>query len=192
METLVLENLYKIVVPIFGAAYAAPNKVKTLLYWFWSLSTVLSPTENSRIQTLFKADLIFKDFSRKPSKYMYFLSLWEPWLNDFSSSIILIFSLLPIIIIISVLVCCIIHSVTLVWRFLLHCPTYHPRTLFSARCWLFTILCLILSFSVSAATPSWSPVTTVPGATSFSAVFAISWSTSPSLLSLLLLRWGSW
>ena len=26
METLVLENQHKIVVPLFGAAYAAPNK----------------------------------------------------------------------------------------------------------------------------------------------------------------------
>ena len=26
MEKLVLENLYTIVVPLFGAAYAAPNK----------------------------------------------------------------------------------------------------------------------------------------------------------------------
>ena len=32
METLVLENQYKIVVPIFGAAYAAPNKGTTILY----------------------------------------------------------------------------------------------------------------------------------------------------------------
>ena len=49
------------------------------------LLTVLSPTENSRIQglfkafelfsSLFKADLIFKDFSRKPSKFKYFSSL---------------------------------------------------------------------------------------------------------------------
>ena len=31
METLVLENKYKIVVPIFGAAYAAPNKGTTIL-----------------------------------------------------------------------------------------------------------------------------------------------------------------
>ena len=30
METLVLENMYKIAVPIFGAAYAAPNKGKTI------------------------------------------------------------------------------------------------------------------------------------------------------------------
>ena len=28
METLVLENLYKIGVPLFGAAYAAPNKAQ--------------------------------------------------------------------------------------------------------------------------------------------------------------------
>ena len=32
METLVLENWYKIAVPIFGAAYAAPNKGTTILY----------------------------------------------------------------------------------------------------------------------------------------------------------------
>ena len=53
------------------------------------LYTVLSPTENSRIQrlfkalsdfpVLFKADLIFKDFLRKPSKFKYFSSLCEPW-----------------------------------------------------------------------------------------------------------------
>ena len=55
METLVLENLYKIVVPLFGAAYAAPNIGTTILYWLSSLSTVLCPTENSRIQGLFKA-----------------------------------------------------------------------------------------------------------------------------------------
>ena len=32
METLVLENYYKIVVPIFGAAFAAPNIGTTILY----------------------------------------------------------------------------------------------------------------------------------------------------------------
>ena len=32
METLVQENQYKIVMPLFGAAYAAPNKGKTILY----------------------------------------------------------------------------------------------------------------------------------------------------------------
>ena len=37
MEKLVLENEYKIVVPLFGAAFAAPNKDKTISYWFRSL-----------------------------------------------------------------------------------------------------------------------------------------------------------
>ena len=32
METLVLENKYKIVVPIFGALYAAANKGTTILF----------------------------------------------------------------------------------------------------------------------------------------------------------------
>ena len=32
IETLVLENYYKIVVPLFGAAYAAPNIATTILY----------------------------------------------------------------------------------------------------------------------------------------------------------------
>ena len=51
---------------------------------FQYLSTVLSPMEYSRIQgllsdfqVLFKADLIFKDFSRKHSKFKYFSSLCE-------------------------------------------------------------------------------------------------------------------
>ena len=53
-----------------------------------SISTVQSPTVNSRIQGLFKAlsgfpvlfksVLIFKDFSRKPSKFKYFSSLCKP------------------------------------------------------------------------------------------------------------------
>ena len=143
--------------PIFGAAYAAPYKGTTILYWFKSLSTMLSTTVNSFVcliwfltshqqsfsyigtglpglnqyqarinvscsrtttqwrrwgsnprpfglesSTLplsslqkivkfmvfsrllsdfpvhFKADLIFKDFSRKPSKFKYFSSLCEP------------------------------------------------------------------------------------------------------------------
>ena len=55
MGKLVLENEHEIVVPLFGAAFAAPNKGTTILYWFRSLSTVLSPTENRRIQGLFKA-----------------------------------------------------------------------------------------------------------------------------------------
>ena len=55
MEKLVLENEYEIVVPLFGAAFAAPNKGTTILYWLRSLSTVLSSTKNSRIQGFFKA-----------------------------------------------------------------------------------------------------------------------------------------
>ena len=52
MEKLVLENEYEIVVPLFGAVFAAPNKGTTILYSFRSLSTVLSSTENKRIQGL--------------------------------------------------------------------------------------------------------------------------------------------
>ena len=55
MEKLVLENEYKTVVLLFGAAYAASNKGTKISYWFRFLSTVLSPTENSIIQGLFKA-----------------------------------------------------------------------------------------------------------------------------------------
>ena len=55
MEKLVLENEYEIVLPLFGAAFAAPNKGTTILYSFRSLSIVLSCTENRRIQGLFKA-----------------------------------------------------------------------------------------------------------------------------------------
>ena len=32
MEKLVLENEYEIVVPLFGEAFAAPNKGTTILY----------------------------------------------------------------------------------------------------------------------------------------------------------------
>ena len=60
MEKLVLENEYEIVVPLFGVAFAAPNKGTTILYRFRSLSLVLSSTENRRIQGLFKA---FERFS---------------------------------------------------------------------------------------------------------------------------------
>ena len=34
----------------------------------------------SDFPVLFKADLIFKDFSRKPSKFKYFSSMWNPGL----------------------------------------------------------------------------------------------------------------
>ena len=55
MEKQVLENEYEIVVPLFGAAFAAPNKGTTILYWFRSLSTVFTSTENEKNQGLFKA-----------------------------------------------------------------------------------------------------------------------------------------
>ena len=41
--------------PLFGAAYAAPNKGTTILYWFRSPKTVLKPPVNGKIQVVFKA-----------------------------------------------------------------------------------------------------------------------------------------
>ena len=41
--------------PLFGAAYAAPNKDITILYWFRSLKTVLNTPVNGKILELFKA-----------------------------------------------------------------------------------------------------------------------------------------
>ena len=78
----------KLVFFLFGAAYAAPNIGTTILYWLRSLSTVLRVLQKieefkdfSRLMSyfpvLFKADLIFKDFSRKPSKFKYFSSLCQ-------------------------------------------------------------------------------------------------------------------
>ena len=55
MEKFVLENEYEIVVPLFGAAFVHQKKATTVLFWLRSLSTVLIPTENRRIQGLFKA-----------------------------------------------------------------------------------------------------------------------------------------
>ena len=46
--------------PLFGAAYAAPNKGTTILYWFRSPKTVLYPPVNGKIQGLFNA---FKYFT---------------------------------------------------------------------------------------------------------------------------------
>ena len=59
-------------VHLFGTAYAAPNKGTTILYWYRSPKTVLNPPVNGKIQgflsvfqVLFKAKLIFKDFTRQ-------------------------------------------------------------------------------------------------------------------------------
>ena len=49
-------------VPLFGAAYAAPNKGTTILYRFRSPKTVLNPPVNGKIQGLFNA---FECFSSK-------------------------------------------------------------------------------------------------------------------------------
>ena len=41
--------------PLFGAAYAAPDRGTTILYWFRSPKTQLNPPVNGIIQGLFKA-----------------------------------------------------------------------------------------------------------------------------------------
>ena len=72
METLVLENQHKIVVPIFGAAYYTDLGLQKIVE-FKDFSRLLSD-----FPVLFKADLIFNDFSRKPTKFKHFSSLCEP------------------------------------------------------------------------------------------------------------------
>ena len=54
-ELSYMQMKYKIAMPLFGAANAAPNKGTTILYWLKSPLTVLNPTVNSKIQGLFKA-----------------------------------------------------------------------------------------------------------------------------------------
>ena len=49
-------------VPLFGAAYATPNKGTTILYRLRSPKTVLNPPVNGKIQGLFQA---FEHFSSK-------------------------------------------------------------------------------------------------------------------------------
>ena len=88
LKISVLENQCKIMVPLFGAAYAAPNKVTTILYRFMPQKTVLNPhamvkfKDFSRplsvFQVLLKANFIFKDFSRRSLIFKYFSSLCEP------------------------------------------------------------------------------------------------------------------
>ena len=66
LKILVLENKYKIVVPLFGAAYAAPNKDTIDLYWLRSPKIVLNPPVNGQIQGLFNAfECFFQYFSRQ-------------------------------------------------------------------------------------------------------------------------------
>ena len=71
-----------------GVSYATPNEGTTILYGLRSPKTVLNPPVNGKFkdfswplsvfQVLFKADLNFKDFSRKPFKFKYFSSQCEP------------------------------------------------------------------------------------------------------------------
>ena len=75
MEKLVLENLYKIVVPLFGAAYAAPNKGTTIFNDLGVINCAKATRLLSDFPVLFKTDLTFKDFSRKLSNFKYFSSL---------------------------------------------------------------------------------------------------------------------
>ena len=75
-------------VPLFGAAYAATNKGTIIIYQFRPPKTVLNPHANGKIQglfkalsvfhVLFKANYIFKDFSRQSCIFKYFSSLCEP------------------------------------------------------------------------------------------------------------------
>ena len=72
-------------VPLFGVAYAAPNKGTITLYGFSWPKTLLNPPVKGKIQGLFKAfecnsstlkaNLIFKDFSRQSYIFKYFSSL---------------------------------------------------------------------------------------------------------------------
>ena len=90
METLVLEYLYKIIVPLFGAAYAAPNKGTTIFIDLGLNQQCLVlqkivefkdfPRLLSNFPVLFKTDLTFNDFSRKPPKIKYFPSMCKPCL----------------------------------------------------------------------------------------------------------------
>ena len=79
-------------VPLFGAAYAAPNKGTSILYLFRSPKTMLNPPINGKIQGLLKAfECFFSAFQGKfyfqvllqdspvYMFYKYFSSLCEPW-----------------------------------------------------------------------------------------------------------------
>ena len=54
------KNQYKIMVPLFGAAYAAPNKGTIILYLFRPPKTVLNPLAKDKIQDKFYFQGLFK------------------------------------------------------------------------------------------------------------------------------------
>ena len=73
---------------LFGAAYAAPNKGITILYWFRSPKTLLNPPVNGQIQRLFKAFECFSStfqgkfyFQRLFKTFLYILVLFKPVLT---------------------------------------------------------------------------------------------------------------
>ena len=72
-------------VPLFGAANAAPNKGTTILYWFRSPKTVLNPPVNGKIQGVFKAFEFFQgkfNFQGLFKTVQYFqvlFNLCQPW-----------------------------------------------------------------------------------------------------------------
>ena len=61
-------------VPLFGAAYAAPNRGTTVLYGFRSRKTLLNPPVNGKIQGLFK---VFECFSSTFQGKFYFQGLFK-------------------------------------------------------------------------------------------------------------------
>ena len=71
MKKLLLEIWYRIVEPLFGAAYAAPNKGSTILYWSRVSINSVSPAENSKFKDLVNSrtfkdlKVIFQYFSRQ-------------------------------------------------------------------------------------------------------------------------------
>ena len=83
LKILALEHIYyffiyKIVVPLFVAAYAAPNNDTTILYWFRSPKTVFNTPVNGKIQGLFKA---FECFSSTFQSKFYFQGLFKTVLH---------------------------------------------------------------------------------------------------------------
>ena len=81
-------------VPLFGAAFAAPNKVKAPQFYSylglqkqcWILLQMVKFKDFSRplsiFEVLFKANFIFKDFSRQYCIFKYFSSLCEPCIGQ--------------------------------------------------------------------------------------------------------------
>ena len=63
METLVLENEYEIVMPLFGAAFAAPNKGPTIILILISINIVKFYRTQKNSRTFQGLWVIFQYFS---------------------------------------------------------------------------------------------------------------------------------